>query len=472
MVAILSRPQCVNMTQLALLTANILLSIRLVPCLLLTFLFLSFQIFMCEETQIYTSYLMKSLKYFDCDLDDLYPNKRTYFRHLKTKAMRCRTLCISCLLLPLAVLLLLIWTVSAPSEQARKKERLDRTRQWTTTQIWKDTLRSLKSTITIQWRTKLFGEDPLVKLGGGKAPFSHCSINNCELISRTSVVIPDVLLFHIWDEPDIPKQRFAHQKYVFVTAESELMRPPYPSIRGIFNLTVTHRLDSDISIPYGRFENVNDHPKLAISTPANVAIGKSKLVAWVVSKCKTPSRRELYVAELQKYIPVDIYGKCGNLTCDRKGKCFSNIGKTYRFYLSFENSICEDYITEKLYGIMLIGGIVPVVMGGANYSKLLPPHSVINVMDFSTPRALAKYLLKLDGDDTLYNEYFQWRERFRVKRDIGLWSKNIWCRACDFLHANRNQTQIYHDMYEWYNAEKRCTDWMASKNRTSSSHAQ
>ena len=388
---------------------------------------------------------------------------------LKRKGVLCQTPRLLRLVLSLAILLLLIQTLSAPPEQARKDAadvKLDHIRR-SSPQLWNETLGALKSTVTIQWRTNLFSSDPLDILGRGEAPFAHCSINDCELIPRTSVVVPDVLLFHIWDKPDIPKQRFAHQKYVFVTAESELMRPPYPSIRGIFNLTVTHRLDSDISIPYGRFENVNQHPQLGQSMPVNVAIGKSKLVAWAVSNCKTPSRREQYVAELQKYIPVDIYGKCGNLTCDRKGKCFSDIGKTYKFYLSFENSICEDYITEKLYGIMLIGGIVPVVMGGANYSKLLPPHSVINVMDFSTPRALAKYLLKLDGNDTLYNEYFQWRERFGVKRDTGLWNKNFWCRACDFLHAHRNLTKIYHDMYEWFGADKRChknTHWLASRN--------
>ena len=380
--------------------------------------------------------------------------------------MRCHTICILRLVLPLTILLLLIWTSLAPSNQAMKKEKFHLSSQWSA-QLRNYTLSPLKSTITFQWRTSLFGVDPLDVLRRGKDPFSNCTVSNCELIPHTSDVIPDVLLFHIWDEPDIPKERFAHQKYIFVTAESELRTPPYPSLRRKFNLTVTYRLDSDISIPYGRFENVNDHPQLGISTPANFATVKSKLVAWVVSNCKTPSRRELYVKKLLKYIPVDIYGKCGNLNCDRKRTCFSSISNTYKFYLSFENSICEDYITEKLYGIMLIGGIVPVVMGGANYSKLLPPHSVINVMDFSTPRALAKYLLKLDGNDTLYNEYFQWRERFRVKRDTGLWRENFWCRACDFLHAHRNQTKIYHDMYEWYNADKRClknANWMASGN--------
>ncbi len=38
-----------------------------------------------------------------------------------------------------------------------------------------------------------------------------------------------------------------------------------------------------------------------------------KLVAWFVGNCKTQSKRELYVKELQKYIDVDVYGNCGPL---------------------------------------------------------------------------------------------------------------------------------------------------------------
>ena len=34
--------------------------------------------------------------------------------------------------------------------------------------------------------------------------------------------------------------------------------------------------------------------------------------------------------------------------------------------------------------------------------------------DFSSPEALAEHLRYLDGNDTAYNEYFEWRREYEV----------------------------------------------------------
>jgi hypothetical protein len=72
-------------------------------------------------------------------------------------------------------------------------------------------------------------------------------------------------------------------------------------------------------------------------------------VAWLVSNCRESNNRQKYAHELQKYIPVDIYGKCGTMKCPRskENKCLEMLDRDYKFYLAFENANCKDYITEK-----------------------------------------------------------------------------------------------------------------------------
>ena len=68
---------------------------------------------------------------------------------------------------------------------------------------------------------------------------------------------------------------------------------------------------------------------------------------------------------------VDIFGACGPKSCprDQENYCWQQVDKDYKFYLSFENSICTDYVTEKFFNAMK-RTVIPVVLGGANYSAI------------------------------------------------------------------------------------------------------
>ena len=67
------------------------------------------------------------------------------------------------------------------------------------------------------------------------------------------------------------------------------------------------------------------------------------------------SLRELYIRELQKYMDIDVYGKCGTRFEDDDDPRYKD---EYFFYLAFENSMCEDYITEKLYTLLRMVSLV------------------------------------------------------------------------------------------------------------------
>ena len=94
----------------------------------------------------------------------------------------------------------------------------------------------------------------------------------------------------------------------------------------------------------------------------------------------------------------------------------------FKFYLAFENAIhCNDYLSEKFWRNALGAGAVPVVYGAHpdDVNAVAPPNSFIHVEDFESPAALVKYLDYLDGNDTAYLEYHQWRSMEPDVSEIG-----------------------------------------------------
>jgi len=163
-----------------------------------------------------------------------------------------------------------------------------------------------------------------------------------------------------------------------------------PAWRGVFNWTMTYRTDSDIFSPVGSLV------RLPITVPNNytaIASRKTKSVAWFVSKCDTTykygSQREKYVRELRKYIDVDIFGECGSHDCSKDHMicCMEILNLKYRFYLAFENSLYQQYVTEKFFRTFREDiQVVPVVLGGHDYKRHLPKGTYINTADFRHPK--------------------------------------------------------------------------------------
>ena len=73
----------------------------------------------------------------------------------------------------------------------------------------------------------------------------------------------------------------------------------------------------------------------------------------------------------------------------------------YRFYLSFENSMCSDYVTEKFFPILPADSIL-LVRGGADYKKLVPQNTYIDTADFDTFLELVEYLKYVGSNEKPY----------------------------------------------------------------------
>ena len=60
--------------------------------------------------------------------------------------------------------------------------------------------------------------------------------------------------------------------------------------------------------------------------------------------------------------------------------------------------------------MMLKYDIIPIVVGGGNYSRFVPKSGYINAMEYPSAMHLAQYLKYLDGNVTAFNSYFQWKK--------------------------------------------------------------
>lgn len=69
--------------------------------------------------------------------------------------------------------------------------------------------------------------------------------------------------------------------------------------------------------------------------------------------------------------------------------------------MAFENSVCRDYVTEKLFKRME-QLLIPIVLKKSIYKRILPPGSFIAADDFLSPEDLAHYLLYLEKNRTEY----------------------------------------------------------------------
>ncbi|KAG0030027.1 hypothetical protein BGZ81_003129 [Podila clonocystis] len=139
-------------------------------------------------------------------------------------------------------------------------------------------------------------------------------------------------------------------------------------------------------------------------------------IAWIVSSCTSENGRHYYIKQLQKYIKVDVYGRCmknkewpqypGGGDMDER-----DLVGMYKFYLSIENTNCNDYVSEKIER-PYASGTVPIVDGPKDYSRYMATnHSVIRMDDFATPEQLAGWIQGLDQDDARYLTYLDYKTK-------------------------------------------------------------
>lgn len=263
------------------------------------------------------------------------------------------------------------------------------------------------------------------------------------------------------------------------TGESPVHEHITPRMNGHTDWVFSYHRRSEISWAWGHFVPHGRYDLLPYYLPLDTPVGKkyaeilrtkdsklttdyrkllvnrTKQTLWMVSNCGVKDRLN-YARELATLgVKLTHYGPCGNAgRCPRNSDCEKNAYVTYKFYLAFENSHCEDYVTEKLWKC-LQHGMLPIVMGPSvqNVAQLLPPDSFLHVQNFSSPKALADYIQYLDTHNEAYLRYHAWRKTYEVVD--GMKCQFLWaCDMCKKMHDPKKPP--YRDLSQWWTPKRQC----------------
>ncbi|KAK3098626.1 hypothetical protein FSP39_021370 [Pinctada imbricata] len=282
-----------------------------------------------------------------------------------------------------------------------------------------------------------------------------CKFKNCEVTTEKSdVKSSDAVLFYgpAHYGGNLPVKT-GSQVWIYMSMESPSnVFNSFVHLNNKVNWTWTYRRDSDILASYGRILR-RENPSLDFD--ARILANKNKSIAWFVSNCNSRSERDRYKSLLeQAHSDIDIYGRCGQLTCVYENpKCRGLLNNTYRFYLSFENSLCRDYVTEKV--LAKIGSIVvPIVRGGGHYSVYLPPNSYIDTSQFKSVSQLGAKLKSIEKSAALYESFHEWRKHYVNKefKDIVNYEEG-WCDICEKLNHQSKYKRLYKDFSHWWQGD-------------------
>ncbi|XP_019639516.1 PREDICTED: alpha-(1,3)-fucosyltransferase 11-like [Branchiostoma belcheri] len=224
---------------------------------------------------------------------------------------------------------------------------------------------------------------------------------------------------------ETPLPRQPHHEWALLHEESPMnnyILSHQPMLQ-LFNHTGTFRRESDYPLTLQHLPSLSYltsrdpvplHEKNRLKDTAGLAS-----VAYIQSHCGVASDRDSYVQELMKYIKVDSLGKClhnkelpeelqNTLTMEEDG--FFSIIANYKFHIAFENGICRDYMTEKLFRPLHLG-VVPIYWGSEAAKDWMPnDHSIILKDDFASPKELAEYITFLDQNDEEYEKFLEYRQ--------------------------------------------------------------
>ena len=178
------------------------------------------------------------------------------------------------------------------------------------------------------WRSDELFRKFFVDMLHGQCAASDCvMVHNHSELSRADAVVFNLNNLDLKPSKLPIRHRPPGQIWVLFSIESpahdRVEAVNLAALNGLFNWTMTYRLDSDLPMIYGlvlqRLPKKGTVPLISLPETVRQALQKwppfqrsrrptvkKRLVSWMVSKCKTPGGREEYVRQLQQHVQVRV----------------------------------------------------------------------------------------------------------------------------------------------------------------------
>ena len=301
----------------------------------------------------------------------------------------------------------------------------------------------------------------------------NCLFKNCFFTCNKSFADKsDALIFHDTNSLDLSFKRKQSQVFIFWTDEANYVNNDLDNLK--FNWTISYKYESEASYcSYGCFKpnnikNKNQH--LFETTMRKEFNSRENNSVWFISNCNAKFRIE-FAVKLGMDFPITMYGKCRNEIesklnqanktnkikfnenkCERNSNCEIDENKFKKFFLSFENSNCSSYITEKFWR-SLSYGIIPIVIQPAKifYEKVAPKDSFIHAEDFDFDTLkLATYLNEVSKNFKLFLKHLQWKIEYDIFFEAKEVEQNRICELCTKLNTYDKMKQ-YKSVSNYFN---------------------
>ena len=309
--------------------------------------------------------------------------------------------------------------------------------------------------------------------------FTHFTSKYCTNVCHMTTISSkaDLVAFVFFELPDRPPMKYPEQMWLLWSHERQNFRGGasmiLPRYNGLFNYTYSFKRNAPHHYRFSFYDRVKLPEKQTLGNQADILRKSQKGVIkpsalWLVSNCYTvTSGRTKYAQELSKYINITVVSrrieqcqkKMPKLKIQRENGAIQLA--QFTFYLAFENGLCTDYITEKLWKVFAESTpVIPVVLGGSygngiqEYTDITPPNSFIHVANFSSPEALAKHLRYVASNDDAISYYTKWREEWTVKREFISASNQCLKQVCSRLGVSKPKS-VYTSPFENSNLLKR-----------------